>query len=239
MSYNKVQHTELQGKSPKMMMYIMVFSVPAITIIATDIAIYFKVKMWTSIHQLIFCPRWRRCSKRIKDLVWGRKTSEGRRKYDLGRSSRQKNMPLLRISSLPPLASPLWSSEHCFFLLSPPPLFFPYMGNVRRNSTYLLGRPPLILFCVLTSGPFQRFLMMLGAILLVFGITYIPGFLVKTVSTAYILNTLTFKAFCEILLGGSMLHPSNSSRCHICDQLGLSVDQPCHLHHCAKEVPGP
>ena len=27
-----------------MMMYIMVFSVPAITIIATDIAIYFKVK---------------------------------------------------------------------------------------------------------------------------------------------------------------------------------------------------
>ena len=44
MSYNKVQYTELQGKSPKMMMYIMVFSVPAITIIATDIAIYFKVK---------------------------------------------------------------------------------------------------------------------------------------------------------------------------------------------------
>ena len=27
-------------------------------------------------------------------------------------------------SSLPPLASPLWSSEHCFFLLSPPPPFF-------------------------------------------------------------------------------------------------------------------
>ena len=44
MPYNKAPHTELQGKSPKMMMYIMVFSVPAITIIATDIAIYFKVK---------------------------------------------------------------------------------------------------------------------------------------------------------------------------------------------------
>ena len=56
MSYNKVQHTELQGKSPKMMMYIMVFSVPAITIIATDIAIYFKVKNVNKYINNLFVP---------------------------------------------------------------------------------------------------------------------------------------------------------------------------------------
>ena len=34
----------LQGYSPKTMMYIVVFTIPTITIIATDIAMYFKVK---------------------------------------------------------------------------------------------------------------------------------------------------------------------------------------------------
>ena len=33
----------LQGYSPKTMMYIVVFTIPTITIIATDIAMYFKV----------------------------------------------------------------------------------------------------------------------------------------------------------------------------------------------------
>jgi len=89
-----------EGKSPKMMMYIMVFSVPAITIIATDIAIYFKMK------------KMQQEDKRL--------------------SVRKE--------------------------------------NERRTE--------------------KRFLMMLGAILLVFGITYIPGFLVKTVDRCYTHPTL-------------------------------------------------
>ena len=39
-----------------MMMYIMVFSVPAITIIATDIAIYFKVKNVNKHINNLFVP---------------------------------------------------------------------------------------------------------------------------------------------------------------------------------------
>ena len=35
----------LQGYSPKTMMYIVMFTIPTITIIATDIAIYFKVRL--------------------------------------------------------------------------------------------------------------------------------------------------------------------------------------------------
>ena len=39
-----------------MMMYIMVFSVPAITIIATDIAIYLKVKYVNKRFDNLFVP---------------------------------------------------------------------------------------------------------------------------------------------------------------------------------------
>ena len=68
MSYNKVQHTEVQGKSPKMMMYIMVFSVPAITIIATDIAIYFKVKNVNKHISIIFLSQMKKMQQEDKRL---------------------------------------------------------------------------------------------------------------------------------------------------------------------------
>ena len=50
----------MQGYSPKTMMYIVVFTIPTITIIATDIAMYFKVRvsftiaLWTTILGLWF-----------------------------------------------------------------------------------------------------------------------------------------------------------------------------------------
>ena len=65
---NKAPQTELQGKSPKMMMYIMVFSVPAITIIATDIAIYFKVKQMRTSISIICLSQMRKMQQEDKRL---------------------------------------------------------------------------------------------------------------------------------------------------------------------------
>ena len=51
-----------------MMMYIMVFSVPAITIIATDIAIYFKVKNVNKHISIIFLSQMKKMQQEDKRL---------------------------------------------------------------------------------------------------------------------------------------------------------------------------
>ena len=71
------------------------------------------------------------------------------------------------------------------FLMSSPP--FP-VWTMSVEPAHFAAKTSLDFILRLTSGLFQRFLIMLGAILLVFGITYIPGFLVKTVSTTEILH---------------------------------------------------
>ena len=79
----------LQGHSPKTMMYIVVFTIPTITIIATDIAMYFKVKSLNLLcgPQVVDCgstvtlSRWRRCRRMAKESASGMRTREGPKKY--------------------------------------------------------------------------------------------------------------------------------------------------------------